>query len=70
MIDWMDVMAKQQYRKEREQEAEHSRLVREALAARKPHPRLFHRLLSALGKQLVEWGWHLQQHAQTPQYSR
>ena len=70
MIDWMDVMVQQRHSDALRQEVEMDRLACEALAGQKQSPSRYRRLLGRLGRQLVEWGWQLQRHAQTPQYSR
>lgn len=55
---------RREYNRDRVREAERDRLVRQALAARRPRGRLAGRARRWLGRRMVEWGAHLQeQHA-------
>ena len=77
MFLWSDILARQERAQDLLREAEQERLARQALAGRE-RPRVANRMLSWLGRRLIEWGVNLQKrgrasadsftsHSDTPQ---
>jgi hypothetical protein len=62
MLNWQDVLARQERHQDLLREAEQERLVRQMVAGR---DRFYSRALAWLGRQLVAWGWRLQQRCST-----
>ena len=61
MFNWYDVVVHQERNKDLLREAEHYRLVRQALAGRERRERFHCKVLSWLGRRLVAWGVRLQE---------
>ena len=65
MISWIDILAQRERYKDLQREAERYRLIRLAQAGRERRNRFYYQALSWLGKQLVAWGWRLQERYDT-----
>lgn len=65
MLNWRDVLVQQERHQDLLREAEQERLIRQAVAARERRDRFYSRALAWLGRQLVAWGWRLQQRCST-----
>jgi hypothetical protein len=60
MVNWLGLMEQQERYKDFLREAEHERLVQQALAGREKRDRFYRSALAWLGCRLVEWGKSLQ----------
>ncbi len=61
MLGWDTVLIQEARRQEMLRQAERERLVRQARAGRAQHAGFYCRALTWLGRQLVAWGWRLQE---------
>lgn len=62
MLDWGNFLIGQEHRKDLLREAERERLARQSLAGRERSDSLYGRTLIWLGRRMVAWGKHLQEH--------
>jgi hypothetical protein len=61
MFGWDIVLIQEARHQELLRQAERERLIRQALAGRKTSDSFYRRALTWLGRQLVAWGWRLQE---------
>ena len=61
MLDWTEILARQERYRDLSRRAEKRRLIRQVLAGHERHNHLYDRALTWLGRRMVMWGQRLQE---------